>query len=164
MFHSLAIKEELMTIKKKTIMEKQKATILIGKKLRKTAVSKKEAESALLRGAKKVRPSDVVKVLKESKKIEDRFKTESKLRQFVDELKLLLGIVGDYWSGKYRGIPYWSIAAIVAALLYVLAPIDIIPDFIPVFGYVDDATVVAACIAMVRQDLQMYKEWKTSTT
>jgi uncharacterized membrane protein YkvA (DUF1232 family) len=51
-------------------------------------------------------------------------------------------------------------AAIVAALLYVLSPIDLLPDFIPIVGYVDDALVVAACLALVEQDLINYKEWK----
>lgn len=41
-----------------------------------------------------------------------------------------------------------------------LSPIDLIPDFIPVVGYVDDALVVAACLAMVESDLEIYKEWK----
>ena len=53
-----------------------------------------------------------------------------------------------------------AIAAIVAALLYVLSPIDLIPDFIPIIGYVDDALVVSACLAMVKQDLHAYRNWK----
>lgn len=151
-----------MTIKKKTATKTRKAATSITRKARRSSVSKKLAEAALRKGAQKVRPSDMENVIKETGKIEERFRT-GPLSQFVDDLKLLLGIVGDYWNGNYREIPFWSIAAIVAALLYVLNPMDLIPDFIPVFGYVDDAAVIAACLVMVRQDLQSYAQWKAST-
>lgn len=157
----LALKEAFMATKK-NIMEKRKTANPINKKSRKRSLSKKEAEAALRKGAQEVKPSDVENVLKKSEEIEHKFQTAGPLSQFIEELKLLLGIVQDYWSGSYKEIPYWTIAAIVAALLYVLSPIDIIPDFIPVVGYVDDAAIVAACIAMVRQDLHMYKQWKAS--
>ena len=39
-------------------------------------------------------------------------------------------------------------------------PFDIIPDIIPVIGYLDDAAVIAACLAMVRQDLHNYWKWR----
>lgn len=38
---------------------------------------------------------------------------------------------------------------IIVDLLYVLSPLDLIPDFIPIIGYIDDAMVVAACLALV---------------
>ena len=43
---------------------------------------------------------------------------------------------------------------------YVLNPFDLVPDFIPLVGQIDDAAVVAACLLMVRQDLHRYKKWK----
>ena len=92
--------------------------------------------------------------------IEEKFKGNGRLGRFVADLKLLFSIIQDYVKGEYRELPFWSIAAIVAALLYVLNPVDLIPDFIPVVGYVDNALVIAACLAMVEQDLRNYKDWK----
>ena len=80
--------------------------------------------------------------------------------KFISDLKILFSVVQDYVKGDYREIPWLTIAAIVFALLYVLSPIDLIPDFIPVIGLVDDALVIAACLAMVEQDLNKYVEWK----
>ncbi len=51
-------------------------------------------------------------------------------------------------------------AAIVAALLYVLSPVDLIPDAIPIIGMVDDALVVAACLKLVKQDLADFEAWR----
>ena len=122
-------------------------------------VTKKQAEEELKKGAKDVTEDDLKKVLDKRDEIENKFKENGPLGRFVADLKLLFSIIQDYVKGEYREIPYWSIAAIVAALLYVLSPIDLIPDFIPGVGYVDDALVVAACLAMVEQDLHDYKEW-----
>lgn len=123
-------------------------------------VTKKLAEEQLQKGARNVTEDDVKKVLDKKEAIEDKFKKNGPLGRFIADLKLLLALVRDYVKGDYRAIPYWSIAAIAAALLYVLSPIDLIPDFIPGIGYVDDALVVAACLAMVEKDLCAYKDWK----
>ena len=71
-----------------------------------------------------------------------------------------MAVVQDYPRGKNRKKTFWTVAAIVGALLYVLNPLDLIPDFLPLVGQIDDAAVVAACLLMVRQDLHKYKKWK----
>jgi uncharacterized membrane protein YkvA (DUF1232 family) len=123
-------------------------------------VTKGHAEKALHRAAKVVTEKDLNKALKKRDEIEQKFKGDGPLGRFLADLKLLFSITQDYVSGDYREVPYWSIAAIVGTLLYVLNPMDLIPDFIPVIGYVDDALVVAACLAMIEHDLLAYKEWK----
>lgn len=127
-------------------------------------ISKQQADEALKNGAKNVTEDDLQKILKKQKEIEDKFKGNGPLGRFVTDLKLLFAIIKDYVNGEYREIPWYSIAAIVAALLYVLSPIDLIPDFIPIVGYVDDALVVAACLAMVETDLHEYKDWKKNNS
>ena len=123
-------------------------------------VTKNQAEEELKKGAKNVTEGDLKKVLDKRDEIESKFKGNGPLGRFIADLKLLFSIIQDYVKGEYRKIPFWSIAAIVAALLYVLSPVDLIPDVIPGIGYVDDGLVVAACLAMVEQDLHIYKEWK----
>ena len=126
----------------------------------KGTITKEQATAILTKEAQHVTPQEVEKVLDKSEEIRRQFESEGPLGKFVDDCKLLLAAVKDYWHGKYRRIPYWTIAAIVAALLYVLNPLDLIPDFIPGLGQVDDAAVVAACLLLVRQDLHKYKRWK----
>lgn len=74
--------------------------------------------------------------------------------------KLLLSLLKDYFKGGYKDVPIFCILAIVGAFIYLLAPIDLIPDFVPVFGYVDDASVIAACIKLIEIDIRKYEEWK----
>jgi len=123
-------------------------------------VTKKQAEKHLKKGAENVTERDLKKVLDKRDEIEKKFKGNGPLGRFVTDIKLLFAIIQDYWKGEYRQVTFWSIAAIVAALLYVLNPLDLIPDMIPIIGYVDDALIIAVCLAMVEPDLQNYKDWK----
>lgn len=112
------------------------------------------------RWTKKINLKDIDKVFKKSGRIAEIFMKNKQLAEFRDSLKIMLSLVKDYIDGNYKEVPYYSIAAIVAALLYVLSPIDLIPDYIPVFGYIDDAAVVKACLIMIDKDIEKYKKWK----
>jgi len=127
---------------------------------RNKGISKEQATAIVTKEAERVTDQDIEKVLAKSEEIRKRFETGGPLGKFVDDFKLLIAVVKDYRRGMYRKIPFWTIAAIVGALLYVLNPLDLIPDFIPLVGQIDDAAVVAACLLMVRQDLHKYKKWK----
>jgi uncharacterized membrane protein YkvA (DUF1232 family) len=49
---------------------------------------------------------------------------------------------------------------IVVALVYVINPLDIVPDAIPFIGAIDDAAVVALELALMRKDLHKYRQWR----
>ncbi|MFW7378657.1 MAG: YkvA family protein [Oligoflexus sp.] len=81
-----------------------------------------------------------------------------------DELKLdfMAGIslVRHYVKGDYRQIPWSSLILITAGLLYFLNPFDLIPDFIPVKGLVDDAAILAYIFHTIRNDLNQFRSWQ----
>ena len=117
-------------------------------------------ENFLTNNAKKVTDADIGKIVDKADAIRDKFKGGGPLGRFLEDAKLLLSIVKDYWNKSYTDIPWWAISAIAATLLYVFSPFDLIPDFIPVIGLVDDALVVSICLALIEQELHKYKEWK----
>lgn len=43
---------------------------------------------------------------------------------------------------RNRRVPWWAKALLPALALYLAMPFDLIPDFIPVLGYLDDLVVV----------------------
>ena len=86
---------------------------------------------------------------------------EGPIAEVFHDLKLLLSLVKDYMSGAYREIPYGSIVAAVAAILYFVSPIDFIPDFIPVVGLVDDVFVIGFVLKKIHSDLEKYEKWKS---
>lgn len=123
-------------------------------------ITPEEANKALKEQAENVERKDLEKVLAKEQKIEDRFRNNSSLTGYFAKSKSMFSLIKDYWNGNYRQVPWKTIAAVTGALLYVLMPLDLIPDFIPVAGYLDDAGVIAACLTLVNDDLVTYEKWK----
>jgi uncharacterized membrane protein YkvA (DUF1232 family) len=46
-------------------------------------------------------------------------------------------------------VPAWAKAAVVAALAYLILPLDAVPDFLPGVGFTDDLAALAAAVAEV---------------
>lgn len=107
--------------------------------------------------------ADAEKVMENQEKIE-KIASNGTLSKFLDDIKLYFKMLGDIFTGKYKKIPVGTIAAIVGTLLYVLSPVDLIPDFVPVIGYLDDAAILAACLNFTRFDVEEYKKEKEEDT
>ncbi|WP_138436983.1 YkvA family protein [Marinobacter shengliensis] len=122
--------------------------------------SEKAAASQLKHEADKVGKDDLESLLERQKAIEKKVLSSGRLRRFTTDIRLMFALVRDYWRGDYRAIPWKSIAAIAGALLYVLNPIDLIPDIIFGIGFLDDAGVVALCLKLVESDLHRYAAWR----
>ena len=76
------------------------------------------------------------------------------------KLVLLFAVSKDYVNGSYTEIPKRSIVAILGGLVYFLSPIDVIPDFVPALGFIDDIYILNLVYRQVLKDLEKYKAWK----
>ena len=79
-----------------------------------------------------------------------------------DDLNSLFRLITAWITGQYSTIPWQTIVLAIAAVVYFVNPFDLIPDFIPIVGYVDDATVVAFVIASIKTDINRFREWEQS--
>lgn len=86
------------------------------------------------------------------------------LAVFFKDVELLFEMIRDHMAKRYTRVPWHTIAAAAATLLYILNPFDLVPDFIPGLGYVDDGMVVMLAMRMVGKDLEKYKLWRRSQT
>ena len=73
------------------------------------------------------------------------------------QVMLLYRMLRDAWEGRFD-VSWGTILATAAALLYFIDPFDLIPDFIPIAGFLDDATIIGLCISMIQSDLKRYAE------
>jgi uncharacterized membrane protein YkvA (DUF1232 family) len=109
------------------------------------------------------RPFKVVTVLNEAAdKLADKKSQTNKFRQLFDVAFTLVRLVRSYISGEYRDISRNTILSGLAVLLYVLSPIDLVPDFIPVLGFLDDLSLVSWFVGKFQTEIVKYREWETS--
>ena len=117
-------------------------------------------EEFVKEGAKKMTEKDVEKVVDKSEEIKKKFTIYGPLKRFIEDAKLLIALVKDYWRKSYRQVPFGVIGAIVFSLIYVFNPFDLVPDVLPIVGQVDDASVITACLMLIERDLSKYRKWK----
>jgi uncharacterized membrane protein YkvA (DUF1232 family) len=54
-----------------------------------------------------------------------------------------------YLAARDPRVPWYAKVLAIAVAAYALSPIDLIPDFVPVLGYLDDLIIVPAGIVLV---------------
>ncbi|NPA88168.1 MAG: DUF1232 domain-containing protein [Epsilonproteobacteria bacterium] len=107
---------------------------------------------------------DKNKALELAKNLSDKFSAEETKEfikkfsdlSFIDDLKLLFGMITD----KEYSIDKKTYLIIAGAIAYVVLPTDIIPDFIPGVGFVDDAFVVGMVVKQLKDEIESYKRFK----
>ena len=98
----------------------------------------------------------------------DRFleRLEKKLKHIpvvggmLSEIPTLIALVKAYIEKRYLDVPIEAMIAIVGSLIYFLSPIDLLPDFLPALGLVDDGAVIALALKLVHDDVKEYKTWR----
>ncbi|GAB3635358.1 hypothetical protein GCM10027422_09480 [Hymenobacter arcticus] len=79
-----------------------------------------------------------------------------------DTLQSLFRLIKLSVSGEYTGVPRTTVIAAVAVLVYFISPIDLIPDFIPVVGLLDDMALIAWFSTSIKHELDKFHEWETT--
>jgi uncharacterized membrane protein YkvA (DUF1232 family) len=78
----------------------------------------------------------------------------NKLARVAAAIPFAEDLVAAYYCTRDPQTPMRVRAVLLAALAYFIVPMDAIPDFIAVFGFTDDMTVLATAIAMVAKHLK----------
>ena len=67
---------------------------------------------------------------------------KARARQLKTEVAAL------YFAARHPGTPWYAKVFVVAIVAYALSPIDLIPDFIPVLGFLDDIVLLPIAIVL----------------
>lgn len=80
-------------------------------------------------------------------------------RLVVDVIDVF-GMLWNWFAGRFKWSPMRLFAAAIIGLVYLVSPIDIVPDVIPFAGWIDDILVVTAVVRLARFDLARYRRWR----
>ena len=108
-------------------------------------------------GTRNFTEDDLEKVKADSDAAENKSKF---LGEQLGDFTVLWSLLHDYWAGEYKAVPWKLLAAIGFSVTYLVSPLDVIPDFIPFVGFVDDATVFALVVSAFQSEIDAYKAWK----
>jgi uncharacterized membrane protein YkvA (DUF1232 family) len=80
--------------------------------------------------------------------------------RLADDLDTAFRLLKAYGQGRYREVPYRSMLALAAGLLYLVSPLDAIPDLLVTLGFIDDLAVLTLVIGQIRHDLVRFRDWE----
>jgi uncharacterized membrane protein YkvA (DUF1232 family) len=82
------------------------------------------------------------------------------LYRLQDSIIALTRMLRAWMKGDYKNISTKSIIAVVAALLYFINPLDLIPDFIPIIGQLDDIFILGYLIKTLNKEIERFMAWE----
>lgn len=84
-------------------------------------------------------------------------------RQMIKDKFLVLGRMAKaYALGRYRTIPWKAMLILLAAVIYFLNPIDLIPDLLPLVGFTDDFAILLWVYNAIGAEVDRFLEWEQS--
>ena len=121
----------------------------------------KELEKKFHVDLKKVSKSDVQQALEKAEPVLKKLgnSTVEKVRVMAKQATLVFEMLKSWWKGEID-LPWKTVAAMTVSLLYLASPIDLLPDFFPLAGYIDDLFVVAVAMELVQDELKDFAEEK----
>lgn len=82
----------------------------------------------------------------------------------IADVQDIISMLDDYYHGRYKKIPVTALLGSLGILAYLVSPIDLVPDNIPLLGFVDDAFVINTVVTLcVDKELERYRQWRTDT-
>ena len=91
---------------------------------------------------------------------EKKLRLIPKIGKRASDVAVLLSMLRAYIKKQYTDVSIATILAAVAGLIYVVNPMDIVPEYILGVGVLDDAAIVGIILQAMHMDLNKYKKWQ----
>ena len=95
-------------------------------------------------------------------KLIDTNSSEGGFAQVKGIMQTFIRLVKAYANGSYRAVSNKSLLVGVGVLNYLFTPIDVIPDFIPVIGLLDDISLMAWFVDAFQKEISNFKAWEAN--
>ena len=125
-------------------------------------LSEEKAEETLERGFHEAESTidDKEKLSTLLNKLKQKMKSLPMVGSVLANVPTMFKLLNSYLKGDYTDIPRKQLVIIVSAVSYLVSPIDLVPDFIPVVGLIDDMAIISICIKAVQSELEKYLAWR----
>ena len=121
--------------------------------------AKKEYEKGIKKAKKLLSNPDKLEITLQ--KLERKLKKIPLIGDTFSLVPAMISLVRSYVKKEYTEIPLGAVLGILSALIYILSPIDLVPDAIPGAGFLDDASVLLICLrAGAKDDIKEYNKWR----
>jgi uncharacterized membrane protein YkvA (DUF1232 family) len=80
----------------------------------------------------------------------------------VEDLRALIRLMTAWARGEYREVPTAKVLLVIAAVLYFVVPVDLIPDVLVGVGLVDDVAVIGWVTRRIRGELEAFRRWEAA--
>ncbi|MFN3589556.1 MAG: YkvA family protein [Spirosomataceae bacterium] len=108
--------------------------------------------------------ASIIRLLPDIKKKVEQNGIRSISLELKENISWLLKLLKAFATREYTDIPTQKIIYTLAALLYFLLPIDILPDFLPVIGLADDIALLGFLWKNMEEEVTKFKDWKKAQT
>jgi len=92
-----------------------------------------------------------------------KFGENPQVKEITEHVDVLYRMVKAHVNGTYSGLSSRSVGMIALGLVYFITPVDLIPDFIPFIGYVDDLSVLLAVGKSLQTDIVKFRVWENTS-
>ena len=110
--------------------------------------------------AGKLATKDFLKLIKDAAHKQARWTAvagSQDLGDFIDMLRCSM-------RGEYQDLSKKTIGIVAGTLLYFVAPLDLLPDLLPVMGFIDDFAVIAFAVNAVQGEIEHFRLWRGRKT
>ena len=82
----------------------------------------------------------------------------------IADVQDIISMLDDYYHGRYKKIPTAALLGSLGILAYLVSPLDLIPDNVPILGFIDDAFIINTVVTLcVDKELERYRQWRNDT-
>ncbi len=82
----------------------------------------------------------------------------------IAEVQDIISMLDDYYHGRYKKIPTAALLGSLGIIAYLVSPLDLIPDNVPILGFIDDVFIINTVVTLcVDKELERYRQWRNDT-
>lgn len=86
--------------------------------------------------------------------------TASQALNFESQVSAIGRMLKAWYAREYSGLSKQAVVSLVASLIYIVNPLDFIPDFIPIIGRLDDKLVLGFLVKRLNSEIQKFMAWE----